>query len=826
MKIKYKIGITAAVSILFLLFATYLTFNFAYFGYIKTNHGQQITQSFNVINHILNNEYESMKRTALDWAHWDDTYTFINDLNSNYISSNLTYSTLDSLDLKMMLFLDSKGSILYNTYTKLRKETAAAMIQKLLPKNNHPKALIAFADNHDIKAGLLRVHGQTFIVTACPITTSDELNESNGSLIMFREINEKMLNYIQDVSNVQINIHGYLYENSSVNKSSKFLNKNIDGLSSATVSQGNRILKDINGQPSIVLSIEKYNRYYSDVLYYFRIFMGSFLLIIAMICLIDGKIIHKYMLSRLSKLTRFMDTVATTKDTSLLINISGDDEFNKLAASANKMLSQLGSAYKNISDMNERFKIIMEATNDGYLDFNVLNKELYISPEWQAAIGYVSKDVHSLFEEYISRIHPECLEHLKEIYPSIMSGQSDYFQVQYRIIKDIGDIIWVLHRGKIVEKDVSGLPVRVVSTLTNITDSKNHEQEIVFLSYSDKLTGLSNRAYMEKQFEALDNDKTSNYFIIMGDLNGLKLTNDAFGHKEGDRLLYIVSNLLKESCAGDDIISRWGGDEFIILIKNKDEHYISYLIHRIKSACTQVVDFHFKISIALGYAKKDENNPDTESVMSLAEDRMYRNKLIEDKSARSATISSLSRTLHEKHSETEQHTMRIRNLSLSLGERLRLPQDKLDELELLALLHDIGKIGIPDHILMKPAKLTSEEWYIMKTHSEIGYRIAKSTPELSHIADEILSHHERFDGTGYPNGLRGEDIPILARIINIVDSFDVMTHKRVYKDASNTDYAIEELKRCSGTQFDPFIANEFISLLTENADSKAAASSC
>jgi HD-GYP domain-containing protein (c-di-GMP phosphodiesterase class II) len=203
--------------------------------------------------------------------------------------------------------------------------------------------------------------------------------------------------------------------------------------------------------------------------------------------------------------------------------------------------------------------------------------------------------------------------------------------------------------------------------------------------------------------------------------------------------------------------------------------------------------------------------------MNLAEEKMYRSKLTEIKSSRNATIMSLEKTLYEKNNETEEHTQRVKKLSMKLGEKINLSQDELEELKLLSLLHDIGKIGIPDNILMKPGKLTAEEWEIMKRHTEIGYRIAKATPGLSHVANEIFCHHEKFDGTGYPQGLKGEEIPILSRIINIVDSFDVMTHKRVYKDASNKGHAIEELERCSGTQFDPDIVNEFINLLKEGS---------
>ncbi len=388
-------------------------------------------------------------------------------------------------------------------------------------------------------------------------------------------------------------------------------------------------------------------------------------------------------------------------------------------------------------------------------------------------------------------------------------------------LKSVNDFIDTISKTKNTK---ARLNIPGNDEITNIANSTNNmlseldsaHKEILDLSYSDKLTGLKNRVYMEKKFDALNAKADMNYSIIMGDLNGLKLTNDTFGHKEGDRLISKIGSILTSACSKDDIIARWGGDEFIILIINKENMYVSNLIQSIKNKCEQITEFSFKISIALGSAEKGQMMS-TEAVMNLAEERMYRSKLTEIKSSRNATIMSLEKTLYEKNNETEEHTQRVKKLSMKLGEKINLSQDELEELKLLSLLHDIGKIGIPDSILMKPGKLTAEEWEIMKGHTEIGYRIAKATPGLSHVANEIFCHHEKFDGTGYPQGLKGEEIPILSRIINIVDSYDVMTHKRVYKDASNTGHAIEELKRCSGTQFDPDIVNEFINLLEEGS---------
>lgn len=372
------------------------------------------------------------------------------------------------------------------------------------------------------------------------------------------------------------------------------------------------------------------------------------------------------------------------------------------------------------------------------------------------------------------------------------------------------------HSGVRVEvfgnDEIADLANSTNKMLTELEDAYN---DILFLSYSDKLTGLRNRSFIEKRFEEVDKDKLLNYAIIMGDLNGLKLTNDTFGHKEGDKLIITISKILQKSCENDDIVARWGGDEFVILILNKGSAYINKVINKVKLACYNATDLKFKFNIALGSAEVTDTFISTEELMKIAEERMYHNKLLENKSFRSESISSLKDSLHEKHNETKEHTTRIKDLCVQFGYKLGLSKEEIDKLELLGSFHDIGKIGISDQILTNPENLNDEEWQVMKTHTEIGFRMAKASQGLANIAEEILYHHERFDGTGYPKGLKGHDIPLLSRILNIVDSFDVMTHRRSYKGALSYEVAIKELKKCSGSQFDPELVLVFLAVLAE-----------
>lgn len=196
-----------------------------------------------------------------------------------------------------------------------------------------------------------------------------------------------------------------------------------------------------------------------------------------------------------------------------------------------------------------------------------------------------------------------------------------------------------------------------------------------------------------------------------------------------------------------------------------------------------------------------------------AEENMHNRKLLNRKSSRSTIISSIMGTVYIRSQETEEHAKRLVDLSVRVGRKLNISQKDMDNLELFAMLHDIGKIGIDNSILNKPGKLSKNEWEIMKKHSEIGYRIAMSSPELEPIAEYILAHHERWDGNGYPQGLKGEEIPLLSRILAVVDSYDAMTEDRVYRKAMTHQAAIEEIKKNAGTQFDPNIAQIFIDSL-------------
>ena len=354
------------------------------------------------------------------------------------------------------------------------------------------------------------------------------------------------------------------------------------------------------------------------------------------------------------------------------------------------------------------------------------------------------------------------------------------------------------------------LIIGYVEQIQDITDRKQGEKEILHLSNHDQLTGLKNRRFYDNEMKRFNNEKYFPLTLIMADVKGLKLTNDAFGHKAGDSLLELAANILKEECRADDIVARIGGDEFVLLLPETDVMNADIIISRINMAIAKEKPNDLIMSLSMGMAVKNSLSENNDEFFKEAEDSMYRNKLAESSSMRRQTIDLIMTTLFEKSNREMLHSKRVSVLCEAIASVLNLDEDTVSQLELTGLMHDIGKIGIDESILNSTKKLNKYEWAEIKRHPEIGYRILSSVNEFSKIADCVLEHHERWDGNGYPRGLKGGEISLQARIVAISDSFDAMTSERTYQKAFSEDEAIEEVKRNSGTQFDPEIARAFV----------------
>jgi diguanylate cyclase (GGDEF)-like protein/PAS domain S-box-containing protein len=372
------------------------------------------------------------------------------------------------------------------------------------------------------------------------------------------------------------------------------------------------------------------------------------------------------------------------------------------------------------------------------------------------------------------------------------------------------------------KREFSEEDLRLLKIFTDVITSAFskyvNDNKILKLTYNDSLTGLYNRRFFEKELLRLDTQRQLPISIIIGDINGLKIINDSLGHEKGDELLIKSANILKNIIREEDVLARQGGDEFSILLPKTTKNAAENIINRIKQVSKVTKSDELTVSMALGVATKTKIEENIYDILKQADNNMYQNKLSESKSTKSKIVKSLLTTLEVKSYETKEHAMRMTELSIAFGEALGLSNNELNRLSLLSTLHDIGKTTIPEGILKKPGALTQEEWQLIKKHTERGYRIANSSQEFALVAEEIYSHHEMWSGEGYPRQLKGKEIPYLARIISIIDAYDVMTHERPYKHAISKREALKEIDKCAGSQFDPDLAESFIKMMKKQTE--------
>lgn len=471
---------------------------------------------------------------------------------------------------------------------------------------------------------------------------------------------------------------------------------------------------------------------------------------------------------------------------------------------SSRNITELKKWENEVARERQFFKTTLHSIGDAVITTNTENRIVILNKAAEAITGWTQ-------EEARGKLLGEVMKTIAGKEPDELTNEGQPGYEKLIVSKDGSKRI--ISSSEAFIRDEPGNILGVVIVFRDITLEKQKEEEVRYLGYHDSMTGLYNRAYFEEALNRLNDEKYLPLGLIMGDSNGLKMINDVFGHEEGDRLLKNITQIFRSICGSEDIIARIGGDEFAVILPRTSIEKMNIITSNVKRMCSLSTGESICTSVALGAALKSDTSQSIEEVYKLAEDRMYNNKLVESKSIRSSIITSLKKTLEERTHETEAHAQRMNEISGQVGKIMGLHDNELDELSLLAMLHDIGKIAIPDYILGKSGKLSEEEWKIMKGHCEIGYRIAVASPELARIADLILCHHERWDGNGYPQGLKGEEIPLLSRIISVVDAYDAMTNDRPYHEAITSEEALKELERCSGTQFDPCIVAKVIRII-------------
>ncbi|MBO1263562.1 PAS domain S-box protein [Proteiniclasticum sp. SCR006] len=458
----------------------------------------------------------------------------------------------------------------------------------------------------------------------------------------------------------------------------------------------------------------------------------------------------------------------------------------------------------------ELFRTTLLSVEDGVIAtdntgrITIMNQAAEMMTGWQIK-AVQGKPIEEIFRVFQENSNALVYTRIPEI---IRKGKRIGFSEMILSSKDGKEI--PIENSASAIKDHEGRTTGLVIVFRDMTAKKERQKEIEFLSFHDQLTGLYNRRYIEEALRRLGRVGDLPLSIIVMDINGLKLANDAFGHDLGDLLLKKASRIMKNRIRQDDLLARIGGDEFLLLLPRTDAAEADRIRQRIQEEANHASVGPIRISIAAGAATKTSLSQNISEVQKVADNNMYRDKLVHGRLMKNRIIKTIIESINRKFPDEKIHLKGVAEYCAGIGSAMGLNVSEVERLRLAGSLHDLGKISVPKEILLKPDQLTFEEREVVKKHAETSYQILKSVEEYMSIAEDVLYHHERVDGQGYPEGLKGNEIPLHSRIITVADAYEAMTSDRPYHMKKSKEEAIIELRRCAGSQFDPDIVEIFI----------------
>ncbi|MGM0421450.1 MAG: HD domain-containing phosphohydrolase [Bacillota bacterium] len=330
-----------------------------------------------------------------------------------------------------------------------------------------------------------------------------------------------------------------------------------------------------------------------------------------------------------------------------------------------------------------------------------------------------------------------------------------------------------------------------------------------YLIFHDSLTGIYNRNFFIEELSRLDTSRNLPISIVMADLNDLKLTNDIFGDAAGDRLIQQAAESFKEACRDDDIIARWGGDEFVVLLPQTGEEGAKQVITRVQDTFASKALASLTAGISLGVSTKTKPEGEFCELLDDAEIQMYSNKIADRMSSDNDNVDKIIALLYEKSRREKDHAENVADLALALGKKMKLEGEALKQLQDAALFHDIGKVALSAELLNKEDEFTSNEYREFKLHPVISYRILNYFAQTKSIAEYALSHHENWDGSGYPRGIEAEEIPLYSRIIAVVEAYEKLTRFDSSRSIFSKEEVLFELDKQAGKKLDPELVRLF-----------------
>jgi len=818
LKISHKLTIILTAGSIILVILGNLLFRFLFVNFLVDQEKKQM------VNHIINvSSYFDQKKAkyqgiAKDWGYRNETNEFADSCAPLYLHRNLTRENFKILDISLMVFYNNNGEIINDTYFDPDRNTFAALDRGLVSKI---ESALLHQDGDD-SVRIIKYNDRFYIVAAAKITDSLYKEEDNGSIVVGKVIDGTMTARLERLIGGELSFSSFSGEsgnylktvaNNKANPAANITINKKDTRIAATV-----LLEQDQSTEPVNVTITKQMNIYLSGIKQLPMLYGIFSILILLLFLAVYRLLNNYISEPIISIASRIDRIDLESNDVLRLPAAGNDEFSVLCGAFNKMLGKIVDERDRLMQSEARSCMAQAIAHVGNWELDPATGMVWASGEAYRIYGIEPFPDRLPLDEVQKLAMPEYRQMLDETLNGLIAGQ-DKYDVEFKIRrKNDSEIRFLYSKANLVMNE-AGEAALVCGVITDITDRKKSEETILYNSHHDSLTDLYNRRFFDEQIEKLNARGAVPVSVIAGDVNGLKLINDAFGHQAGDRILRQVASVIKSACRPDDIIARWGGDEFFILMPDTDSIEAEKVVGAIGRKCSGTSVNSMSISISLGSCTKTSADEDLSIVIKNAEDNMYRNKLFETPSMRGRAIDTILSTLFEKNPREEQHSRRVSELCHKIGREMDLSEFELNKLKVIGLVHDIGKIALKENILDKASALTPREWEEIRRHPEIGYRILNSASEMSELAGYVLMHHERLDGTGYPNGLKGNEIPLMTRILSVADSFDAMISDRPYREAVSKERAVRELLQNAGTQFDAGIVTIFVSLISDSGQS-------
>ena len=467
-----------------------------------------------------------------------------------------------------------------------------------------------------------------------------------------------------------------------------------------------------------------------------------------------------------------------------------------------------------LKQSEEKYRFITENTSDVIWIVNLDDyKFSYISPAVYQLRGYSAEEV--MAQSINESMTPESWQLIQN---TIENSLGDFIldpQHPKHYILTIeqyhknGSMLWVEISVRYRFNELN--QIEVIGISRDVTERKKIDDEIRYLSFHDQLTGLYNRRYYDIELERLNTARNLPISFITVDINGLKMTNDVFGHSSGDDLIKLASKTLKSVCREDDIIVRLGGDEFIVVLPQTNIKDCEKIVSRIHLSLKSQSDSKYTLSLSIGYSSKETMDQEIIDVVNQADRIMYQNKLIESEVYKRQLLGTIMNTLYKLDSDLRRHLKSLTNLVSQFGKYLELSSNQINQLKLAALYHDIGKIGIDieDIRLYQTDRVKYE--YLLRRQPELSYQILRYITQYTEIANIVLAYHENYDRSDYPRGLRKDEISNETMMVHIVNNYD----KLRFNVGLNREESITQLKTQKGKELDPILCEKFCQMIDE-----------